>query len=236
MRIAVCDDEEKYRIELKSLLGRLGTSCEYDIDTFSNGNWLLRECDKEPYDLVFLDIEMPEIDGISLARKLRAKHEDLNIVFLTGHVEYAIEGYEVNALRYLTKPVQIDKLREVLQHVESRMKSKRQVIIREDGEELLIDLADIVFMEAQNQYVRICTVKGDHLIRYNIGDFENDLRNDGFFRTHRGYLVSLSRVKKLVKNDVIMEGKSGEIQVPVSRNNVKALKDALYAYVESEAF
>ena len=236
MRIAVCDDEEKYRIELKSLLGRLGTSSEYDIDTFSNGNWLLRECDKEPYDLVFLDIEMPEIDGISLARKLRAKHEGLNIVFLTGHVEYAIEGYEVNALRYLTKPVQIDKLREVLQHVESRMKSKRQVIIREDGEELLIDLADIVFMEAQNQYVRICTVKGDHLIRYNIGDFENDLRNDGFFRTHRGYLVSLSRVKKLVKNDVIMEGKSGEIQVPVSRNNVKALKDALYAYVESEAF
>ena len=236
MRIAVCDDEEKYRIELKSLLGRLGTSSEYDIDTFSNGNWLLRECDKEPYDLVFLDIEMPEIDGISLARKLRAKHEKLNIVFLTGHVEYAIEGYEVNALRYLTKPVQIDKLREVLQHVESRMKSKRQVIIREDGEELLIDLADIVFMEAQNQYVRICTVKGDHLIRYNIGDFENDLRNDGFFRTHRGYLVSLSRVKKLVKNDVIMEGKGGEIQVPVSRNNVKALKDALYAYVESEAF
>ncbi len=236
MRIAVCDDEEKYRVELKSLLDRLGSAYDYDIDTFSNGNWLLRECEKDPYDLVFLDIEMPEIDGISLARKLRAKHEKLNIVFLTGHVEYAIEGYEVNALRYLTKPVRVDKLREVLQHVTSRQKNKRQLIIREDGEQLLIDLADIIFMEAQNQYVRICTIKGDHLIRYNIGDFENDLRNEGFFRTHRGYLVSLPRVKKLVKNDVIMEGGSGEVPVPVSRNNVKALKDALYAYVESEAF
>jgi len=236
MRIAVCDDEEKYRVELKSLLDRLGSAYDYDIDTFSNGNWLLRECEKDPYDLVFLDIEMPEIDGISLARKLRAKHEELNIVFLTGHVEYAIEGYEVNALRYLTKPVRVDKLREVLQHVTSRQKNKRQLIIREDGEQLLIDLADIIFMEAQNQYVRICTIKGDHLIRYNIGDFENDLRNEGFFRTHRGYLVSLPRVKKLVKNDVIMEGGSGEVPVPVSRNNVKALKDALYAYVESEAF
>jgi len=236
MRIAICDDEEKYRVELKLLLERLSNAFEYEINTFSNGNWLLEEFGKEPYDLVFLDIEMPEIDGISLAKKLRLKSEKLFIVFLTGHVEYAIEGYEVNALRYLTKPVQIDKLRDVLNHVANRKKGKRQLIIREDGEELLIDLVDIIYMEAQNQYVMIHTVNGDHLIRYNIGDFENELKGDGFFRTHRGYLISLPRVKKLVKSDVVMDGKNGEESVPVSRSNIKPLKEALYAYVESEAF
>ena len=84
-----------------------------------------------------------------------------------------------------------------------------------------------------NQNVRIATSKGEHVIRYNIGDFEEQLKNDGFFRIHRGYLISLAKVKKLSKSDVIMEG---DVILPVSRSNVKALKDALYAYVEGLAF
>ena len=82
----------------------------------------------------------------------------------------------------------------------------------------------------------IYTTYGSHLIRYNIGDFEAQLVKDGFFRTHRGYLVSLAKFKRLVKSDVILEGSDGEVSVPVSRSNIKGLKDALYAYVESSAF
>ena len=84
-----------------------------------------------------------------------------------------------------------------------------------------------------NQNVRIVTAKGEHVIRYNIGDFEDQLKNDGFFRIHRGYLISLSKVKKLAKNDVIMEG---EEALPVSRSNLRPLKEALYSYVEGTAF
>ncbi len=168
MRIAICDDEEIYRVQLKTILDKLLINVDYDIDTFSDGNILSDAFGKCPYDLVFLDIEMPAVDGITLARKIRAKSENAFIVFLTSHIEYALEGYEVNALRYLTKPVDIDKL-----------------------------------------------------------------KNDGFFRIHRGYLISLSKVKKLSKNDAIMEG---DVALPVSRSNVKPLKDALYAYVEGSAF
>ena len=88
-------------------------------------------------------------------------------------------------------------------------------------------------MESMNQNVRIVTAKGEHVIRYNIGDFEEQLKNDGFFRIHRGYLISLSKVKKLSGNDVILDG--GET-LPVSRSNVKPLKEALYTYVEGTAF
>ena len=82
----------------------------------------------------------------------------------------------------------------------------------------------------------IYTVGGDHLIRYNIGDFEEQLKNDGFFRTHRGYLVSLARVKKLQKAEVLMDDGGDGVVVPVSRSNIKPLKEALYAYVENTAF
>ena len=232
MRIAICDDEEQYRAELRACLNRIAGQYDNVIDSFCDGNALIREFSREAYDLVFLDIEMPEADGITVAKRLRTISDKVYIVFLTGHVEYALEGYEVNALRYLTKPVQSDKVREVLSYINGKTSEKKQLIVKEDGEELLIDLADILYFEAQNQNVRIRTVKGEHIVRYNISDFEERLRNNGFFRTHRGYLVSLAKVKKLVKNDVILEDDSA---IPVSRSNVKALKDALYAYVEEQA-
>jgi two-component system response regulator LytT len=109
-------------------------------------------------------------------------------------------------------------------------------MIREDGEELLLNVADIIYFEAQNQYIMIYTTEGNHLVRYNIGDFEEQLKNDGFFRIHRGYLISLAKVKKLVKSEVIMEAAEGDINLPVSRSNVKSLKETLYAYVENTAF
>ena len=233
VRIAICDDEEIYRIELKTLLDKLLINDDYDIDTFADGRILIESFSSSPYDLVFLDIEMPSIDGITLAKKIRTASENVFIVFLTGHIEYALEGYEVNALRYLTKPVDINKLREVLKYVQEKRGNSRQLIIKEDGAEILIDTDDVVYMESMDQNVKIVTSKGEHVIRHNIGDFEEKLKNDGFFRIHRGYLISLSKVKKLVKNDVIMEG---DISLPVSRSNQKALKEALYTFVEGSAF
>ncbi len=236
MRIAICDDEEKYRIQLKTVLDKLLINTDDDIETFSDGNILVLKFAESPFDLVFLDIEMPEIDGITLARKLRAVSEKVFIVFLTGHVEYALEGYEVNALRYLTKPVDIDKLKEVLNYVRDKIGSARQIIIREDGEEIILNVNDVVYIESMNQNVRIVTTTGEHTIRYNIGDFEEQLKDDGFFRSHRGYLISLSKVKKLIKTDVVLDGGADEIVLPVSRSNIKPLKDALYSYVEGAAF
>lgn len=235
MRIAVCDDEEKFRNQARDMVDKLAGSLDVVVDAYSDGNQLLAAFDKKPYDVLFLDIEMPVMDGITLAKKLRERSDSIYIVFLTGHVEYALEGYEVNALRYLTKPVQEEKLREVLRFVMDQNTSKKQLMIKEDGEELLLNIADIIYFEAQNQYVMIYTEDGEHLIRYNIGDFEEQLKKDGFFRTHRGYLVSLAKVKKLVKNEVIMEGPDGDISVPVSRTNTKSLKEALYAFVENTA-
>ena len=235
MRIAVCDDEEKFRNQARDMVDKLAGSLDVVVDAYSDGNQLLAAFDKKPYDVLFLDIEMPAMDGITLAKKLRERSDSIYIVFLTGHVEYALEGYEVNALRYLTKPVQEEKLREVLRFVMDQNTSKKQLMIKEDGEELLLNIADIVYFEAQNQYVMIYTTEGEHLVRYNIGDFEEQLKADGFFRVHRGYLISLAKVKKLVKSEVLMDGGNGEVSVPVSRSNVKPLKEALYAYVENAA-
>ncbi len=233
MRIAVCDDEELFRIEFKNVLDKALVNVDYDIDTFPGGSSLYEAFLKEPFDLVFLDIEMPGIDGITLAKRLRAISENVHIVFLTSHIEYALEGYEVNALRYLVKPVDMNKLGEVLKYVQDKKNNSRQIMIREEGEDIVIDISDIIYMESMDKNVRIVTSKREYVTRYNISDYEEELKNSGFLRIHRGYLISLSKVKKIVKNDVVMDG---DISLPVSRSNLKALKDALYAYVEGTAF
>lgn len=233
MRIAVCDDEELFRIEFKSVLDKVLINAEYDIDTFSGGSSLYEAFLKKPFDLVFLDIEMPGIDGITLAKRLRAVSENVQIVFLTSHIEYALEGYEVNALRYLVKPVDMNKLSEVLKYIQDKKNNSRQIMIKQEGEDIVIDLSDIIYMESMDKNVRIVTSKSEYITRYNISDYEEELKNSGFLRIHRGYLISLSKVKKIVKNDVVMDG---DISLPVSRSNIKTLKDALYAYVEGTAF
>jgi len=233
MRIAVCDDEELFRIEFKSVLDKVLINAEYNIDTFSGGSSLYEAFLKNPFDLVFLDIEMPGIDGITLAKRLRAVSENVQIVFLTSHIEYALEGYEVNALRYLVKPVDMNKLSEVLKYIQDKKNNSRQIMIKQEGEDIVIDISDIIYMESMDKNVRIVTSKSEYITRYNISDYEEELKNSGFLRIHRGYLISLSKVKKIVKNDVVMDG---DISLPVSRSNIKTLKDALYAYVEGTAF
>ena len=236
MRIAVCDDEEEFRLQEKNLIDKLSGSMDVVVDAFSDGKKLLERFDATAYDLVFLDIEMSVMDGITLAKEIRKRSEDTKIVFLTGHVEYAIEGYEVNALRYLTKPVAEDKLRDVLRFCMDKDTEGKQLALREDGEDIFVKYSDLVYFEAQNQYVMVYTESGSHLIRANIGDYENKLNGDGFFRIHRGYLVSLAKVKRMVKGEVVLQLGAKEVSLPVSRSNVKSLKEALYAYVENAAF
>ena len=161
MRIAVCDDEERFLNDIRGHIYRICNSMDIVVDCFSGGKSLIKAFEKKGYDVAFLDIEMPEMDGIVLARKLRELSRDLNIVFLTGHVEYALEGYEVNALRYLTKPVREDKLKEVLRYVSGKLTGSRRIKVRLDGEDTFIDVGDIIYLEAQNQYIMIYTRNGD---------------------------------------------------------------------------
>lgn len=232
MRIAVCDDEEQYSFLIKKQIENIFKSLDILIDTYQNGNELLESFKMHPYDVVFLDIEMPAVNGISLARKLRGFSEDVVLIFLTGHVEYALEGYEVNALRYLTKPVKADKLREVLNYVAEREKRRRLLWLKTKEGEERVAVSQILYLEAQNQNIVIHTEKKKYVVRYNIGDYEQELKEDGFFRIHRGYLIALGKVKSLRKREVVLEG---DICLPVSRSKEKALKEALYQYLKEEA-
>ncbi len=232
MRIAICDDEEQCRRQLAEAVDRVCRSLDVITDRFEEGGELLRRFSEISYDIVFLDIEMPRMDGITLARKIREQSADVPIVFLTGHIEYALEGYEVNALRYLTKPVNEDKLREVIEYVSRKQQEGRTLWVKTDMGEERIKLSDIIFFEAQNQNVLIHTAGREYSVRYNIGDYENELSQEDFFRIHRGYLVSLGKIKSVGKGEVTLEG---DVTLPVSRSKEKELREALFSHIREAA-
>ena len=233
MRIAVCDDEKHFITDFTQIMDKLYNSLDIVTEEFSQGEELLRSFRSCPYDIVFLDIEMPKMDGITLARKLRELSDEVCIVFLTGHVEYAIQGYEVNALRYLTKPANEEKVREVIDYVLDKQASAKQLWLKTSEGDVRLKLADVLFIEAQNQNVAVNTSADTYVVRGNISDYEERLSPEGFFRIHRGYLISLSKVMKLSGKEVIMEDGTS---LPVSRTKESKLNEALFSFVSREAF
>ena len=233
MRIAICDDENRIAEQLKALIESAVKSLDVWIETYTDGNELLGKFDQKKYDIVFLDIEMPAIDGLSVARKLREMSAEVFIVFLTSHVEYAIKGYEVNALRYLTKPPEKEKVYEIIEHVQKKQADEKCLWIKDAEGECKLKLSEIVYIEALNQKMIVHTVSGTHEVWGKLSDYEEKLGKDGFFRIHRSFLVSLSKVSGIMGRNIRMLG--GD-ELPVGRTKENAFREALVVYADKEAF
>ncbi len=233
MRIAICDDEMSSSEQTKQTLEEAYKSLDMVVDVYQQGKRFLEACEKIRYDLVILDIEMPGMDGISVAKTLRETEGKTAIVFLTSHIEYALKGYEVRALRYLTKPATPEKLSEIIGLMLRHKKEKKQLLLKEEDELLMVAVEEIIYLEARNQDIRVVTADSEYLRRYNLKDYEHELSGYDFFRCHRSYLINLAKIKRVAGREVFME--NGE-NIPISRTREKALKEALYEYVQREAF
>lgn len=233
MRIAVCDDEEKFLFELKNILDSLCFEADLRVDTFIDGISLETLFAKDPYDVVFLDIEMGKENGIDVARRIREMNEKTYIIFLTSHIEYAIEGYEVNALRYMTKPAEKDKVIEIMRYIFKKQKESRTISIKYEGENVLLPVTDILYLESMDKYVKIHMEKKYYIVRSNLNEFEERLKDDNFVRIHRCFVINPGKVVKFSKNGVTL---SNNEEIPIARGKEAGLREALFSFVDREAF
>lgn len=237
MRIAVCDDEKYFRDCISDMITDI---YKEDIDivirTFDSGlDFLKHYIDGEnsnAYDLIILDVEMAKINGIETAKEIRKLNKDVNIVFLTSHDEFAKEGYEVNAFRYLSKPIQENKLIEAIESIKNKEDSVKKILVNNKGEEVLIKIDKILYIEAQNKDIFIHTDNDIYMEKNNLGYFEKLLMNYGFFRIHRSYLVNLDFVKSYTPKEVVLD--NGEL-VYMSRLKYKSFKEHLYDHIKKTA-
>lgn len=232
MRIAICDDENIFREQLKNYLIKYYRSLDVVIEPFPSGEIFLEAYKKNPqtFELIFMDIEMKQLDGISTAKKLREYNQDVILIFLTSHVEFALEGYEVDAFRFLAKPVNEKKLIGALQDVQCEMDQNKKILIKDFDKEIFVKHKDIISIEAQNVNVNIKTMDNSYVIRKSLQQMEEELKGTMFYKSHRSYLINLGYVADYNNKLITME--NGE-QIPLSRNKLTELKEALKLYVKT---
>lgn len=232
MRLAICDDEQVFIEQFTSLVYDKYTRLDVVIDSYTSGLKLLDAIKSgADYDAMFLDIEMPSIDGMSLAKEIRKIMPEVPISFLTSHIEMAIDGYEVAAFRFLKKPVVEDKLYQTIEDLKQFEKGRKGIIIKENGEETVIVPTDVLFIESDNNDVRIITRTKTIICRMKLGDIVSQLNevSDTIRRVHRSTAINMAHVSRLSDKDAALDNGS---KVAISRSMYKSFKDEFYSYVK----
>lgn len=233
VRIAICDDERIFRSELVEMLidyrnqHRLGM----DIREFENGKSLLR--DDSVFDLVFLDYQMDDIDGLETAKIMRKNNDNCSIVFVTSYPTFIREAFEVDAMRFLDKPVSKLKLFESLDSFIKMQKSKFTISVNVDNEIIRIETDGILYIEADGKYSTIRTKEKFYHSSKTLNEIYNMLPVYCFYRSHRSYVVNLYHIKRYDKTRIYFE--NGE-QALISRSKLSSFKKVLHSFVNDYLF
>ena len=228
-KIAICDDESSVIEYVSSIVTEWEAQSGHTVvlRTFSSAeSFLFSYEDENDYDILLLDVEMGQMDGVSLAKAIRKKNEIVQIVFITGYSEYIAEGYEVAALHYLMKPVKPEKLFEVLNRATEKLeKNERMLTLSLSGEMVRIPLHEIAYIDVNSNYITLHG-KEDYTVKKTLGDIQKEL-DERFFKVGRSCIVNLNMVQRVTKTDCYLSNGSS---LPLPRGAYESLNRAIIAF------
>lgn len=251
MKLVIAEDEQHTRAELKYLLEKLEPDAL--ILEASNGAEALDLVLHETPDVVFLDINMPAKSGLAVAKQLLEQHSSTLIVFATAFDEHAIKAFDLAAVDYLVKPYRERRLAETLKRIRAALGQKEQALewqsstqnyvlenalpsvkklwaAKGDGVGVLLKFEHILWFESDDKKVLVQTQLGErYLVRYTMSDLEQKLLVDGFFRSHKSYVINLEHVREIEPwfSGTFVIRMSNNETVPLSRQYAKLLKEKL---------
>lgn len=230
-KIGICDDDAAQREHLMAIVAAWAKRgrCLTEVRQYSDAKAFLFEYSEEKdFDILLLDIEMPQISGIELAKTVRRDNTAVQIVFITGYYEYFGDGFDVSALHYLVKPVDAGKLLPVLDKAAANLSYRqRSVLVSTQDAEVKLPLEDIIYVEAENVYVVVHTVRTTYRTRSTLSKFAEQL-DETFFKVHRSYVAALKYIVKITRGSITMI--NGD-QIPVSRGMYDQVHAALVKYL-----
>ncbi len=233
LRIAICDDNEDFIKDAVYMIEKWveETGMQVKISCFNNGDDLIVQNTIHRMDIIFLDIIMPLLNGMEIAKELRKRDSAISIIFLTSSPEFALESYEVKARGYLLKPIDYGRLKELLDDCSysSSAEAKNLVLKIKYGYQKLY-YQDIEYIEAQNKTIIFHMRNGKNIeTTETLSSFANRLNDsEGFFKCHRSYIVYFPNIDHFSMTEIIT--KSG-YRVPIARGYGKAFQEAYFAFM-----
>ena len=237
--IAICDDNAADRIKLyetiESYLCKQGVNA--NIFAYDNPYKLNSAIESKTicFDIIFLDIIMDDMNGMTCARIIRKQDKLVNIIFLTSSTDYVYEGYEVNATGYLVKPIKIDQLAKVMKRAiaQNENAEKESICITYRGVTQKILTKDILYLESENNKVNIVLAKTAEKITVytKLDEFEQTQQLNTFIRSHKSYLVNFLYIEKYANDKFVLT--TGTV-IPISRTNKEKAREVFYKLLNSQ--
>lgn len=230
LNIALCDDDIKSIVLIEEYIRKICRDKAVSIEfyRFSDGAALLDKYPKE-LDLLFLDIEMPFVDGVEAAREIRRRDTHVIVVFMSNYEKYALHGYEVGAWRYLLKPVTWERFQKELEIPFQKCLAKHEdpLYIRNDSGVFSIPIEEICYITTYKKGIEIHTVQETVRCSQSISSLTEKLLPHHFFRCHSGFLVSFDYIRHIGHDFLSL--KDGTV-IPVSKHRKKDLMEAFTSY------
>lgn len=234
--IAICDDEEYFRIREKNIISKYmeKNKMRYEIDLFSSGQELLSMNNMaSKYNMIFLDVNMEKMDGIETARRIRKFSKDVYLVFVTAFVTYALEGYKVDAIRYIIKDDDclektIEECMETILYKINYVEEKKQFAFQEGVKEIILD--DILYVES-NLHKLTFWLQGKNFFKYSMYEkldvIAELLKPYNFCRIHKSYLVNLKYVEMMERYQLRLYN---GVQLNIAKPRYPEVRNEFIAY------
>ena len=234
IRIAIVEDDGNYRKQLREFTTRFSreTDIALDVSEFSNGIQLT-ESYKAAYDVIFMDIQMPLLDGLETARRVRQLDQDVILIFVTNMDQYALRGYEVNAYDFVVKPLAYpvfeQKLKKVARILDRR--PSKYIMLPLGGSMLKVPTSEVYYIETINHRLYCHTVDGVKAMSSGtLTALETQLASEHFSRCSNCFLVNLRHVTTIQKDSVVVGGDVLKISRPRKKTFLKELTEFVGRY------
>lgn len=230
--IAIVEDEREFSDQLIEYLRQYEKENEVEIEVsvFYDGESVLHEYAPK-YDAIFLDIQMPGINGMQTAEAIREVDEDVVLMFITNMAQYAISGYAVGALDFVMKPINYYtfamKVGRVLKRVKKREKAQSAIVLQRPEGIKKLDIRQIYYVEIQNKMLHYHTDEGEYIVKGTMQSVEKQLENLSFAKCNHWYMVNLMHTKEVRKNIAVV----GPFELEISRRNKNGFLKALTEYL-----
>ena len=215
IKVAVCDDEKSITDLICRRIQEYGAehAIEFSVSAFSSAVKMLEQ--NEAYDVYFFDVQMPQLDGMKAAGIIRERQKQAVIVFISGFVQYAAKGYQVNAVRYVLKSQLDEEFKDCMDAVIARIKDTNVFEIKVGGKHIFLDCSEVEYIENDRRKVLIYMVNGTvHETYAKISELAAKLHETGFIHCHAAYLVNAQMIEAIEQGGFVLY--SGKV-IPISR-------------------
>lgn len=232
LKVCIVEDEQESVDKIKQMLQKFceKEGCTCSVKVFGDGmNFVSDYCPE--YDVIFMDIEMPYLNGMKAAKKMRKLDSNVSLVFVTHLAKYALQGYEVDAIGYLLKPLEYFSFANQMKRILAKRRqldTQQMIFVKSTSGLVRLNIPCLKYVEVIDHFLIYHTVDGDFTAYGQLGKIEKILPSINFFRCNKSYIVNFSYVDKLTKDSVVI----GDKEILISRSKVKPCRAAFNRYLE----